>query len=342
MSTRKLNIALVGAGRIGQVWAEALSHSDRACLSAVFDVNEAAAHSLAELASCVAGNDYTKLAGMADSVDGVIVCTPPASHAEICHFLIDKRFPVLCEKPLTTDVKSARRLVREAVNAGVVFTMASKFRFVEDVLRARSIIESGSLGEVILLENTFASKVEMAGRWNSMPDASGGGVLMDNATHSVDLVRYFLGPISGVQAVAAKRLQELEVEDTVQLLMRAQGGSIATVSLSWSLTKEIDSYIDCYCSAGTLRVGWKDSTYRPAGSPTWASFGVGYDKIEAFRRQVDNFVGAILGHEELAVTVEDALRSVEVISAAYASLEESRWVGLDESRPEIWPEVASG
>jgi predicted dehydrogenase len=207
--------------------------------------------------------------------------------------------------------------------------MATKFRYVEDVIRAKSIVTSGILGEIVLFENAFTSRVDMSSRWNSNPAISGGGVLIDNGTHSVDLMRYFLGPLSDVQVVEGKRSQGLGVEETVHIFVRSTAGVMGAIDLSWSINKELDSFINIYGSHGTVSVGWKESKYRQSSSRDWVVFGKGYNKVEAFRNQIDNFSRAIAGEESLLVTAEDALASVEVVEAAYAALRENRWTTVN-------------
>jgi predicted dehydrogenase len=216
-------------------------------------------------------------------------------------------------------------MVEAARSAQVKLTMASKFRYVEDVIRAKSIVASGILGEIVLFENAFTSRVDMSLRWNAESKTSGGGVLIDNGTHSVDLMRYFIGPLAEVQVVEGKRVQGLAVEDTVHIFVRSISGVMGTIDLSWSINKELDSYINIYGSHGTVFVGWKESKYRQSSSRDWVVFGNGYDKVQAFRSQINNFCKAIRGEENLLITAEDALASVEVVEAAYAALQQNQW-----------------
>ncbi len=320
-----LRFGLVGAGGIAQSYAQALERSQRARLVAVADVRAEAARSLAEAFGCESFDSHAALAKKAD-VDAVVVCTPPASHPEICVHFLDQKVPVLCEKPLSIDSASARTMIEAARRSGVKFTMASKFRYAEDVVRAKAIVSSGILGEIVLFENAFTSRVDMASRWNSRPEISGGGVLIDNGTHSVDIVRYFLGPIADVQCVEGKRSQGLAVEETVRIFVRSKAGALGSIDLSWSINKELESYINIYGSHGTISVGWRESRYRQSSGRDWVVFGKGYDKVQAFTAQIDNFVGAIRGEEALLITAEDALASVEVIEAAYADLRNGHWM----------------
>jgi predicted dehydrogenase len=323
----RLRLGLVGAGAISQSYAQALRDSHAVQIAAVADLRPEAARALAEDLACPAFDSHEKLAAEG-RCEALLVCTPPASHAEICIDAMRRGLHVLCEKPLALEVASARSMLAEAQRAGVIFTMASKFRYVDDVIRAKSILASGLLGEIVLFENAFTSRVDMSRRWNADPRQGGGGVLIDNGTHSVDLVRYFLGPIEAVEAVEGKRIQGLPVEDTVRLFVRTEQGVLGSVDLSWSLNKDLESYIDIYGSNGTVRVGWRESKYRPAASQDWVVFGKGYDKREAFRREVENFAAAIRGDEKLLITAADALASVEVIEAAYQSLRHDDWISV--------------
>ncbi len=332
MSPDVLRIGLVGAGAIAQSYAQALRGSEIARITAVADLRPEAARALAEDIGGRAFDSHDRLADEA-GVDAVIVCTPPNTHPEVCRALFARRLAVLCEKPLSIATEDAAQMIEAAAAAKVVFTMASKFRYVDDVIRAKSLLASGVLGEIVMFENAFTSRVDMSHRWNSDPRVAGGGVLIDNGTHSVDIVRYFLGPIDAVAAVEGKRVQGLPVEDTARLFVRTTSGALASIDLSWSLSKELDSYIDIYGSHGVIRVGWKQSKYRPLSSPDWIVFGSGYDKIRAFRRQVENFCRAIQGEESLLITAEDALASVQVIEAAYRSARRDDWVAVEGAQP---------
>ena len=327
MTRGPLRLGLVGAGAISHSYVQALRGSDTARIAAIADLRPEAAKALAEIVSCAAYDSHEKLADEA-AVEAAIVCTPPSSHAAICHALFARGISVLCEKPLAIEAHSAAQMIEAAERARVVFTMASKFRYVDDVIRAKSLLASGSLGEIVLLENAFTSRVDMSRRWNSDPAVAGGGVLIDNGTHSVDIVRYFLGPIEAVETIEGKRIQGLPVEDTVRVLFRTTSGVLGGIDLSWSVNKELESYIDIYGSHGTVRVGWHESKYRLHSSPDWIVFGSGYDKLKALRRQVENFCQAVRGAERLLIDSEDALASVQVIEAAYRSVRRVGWVAV--------------
>ncbi len=321
---KKLNFALIGTGGIAQTYAQAFQASNCCKLIAVADVRKESADAFAEPFGAKSFSDYKTLAENSE-IDAVIISTPPNTHPEIAMYFMQRGVNVLCEKPLCLSVAEAKAMIECAEKSNVKFTMATKFRYVEDVIKAKSMIASGVLGDIVQFENAFTAKVDMSKRWNADSEISGGGVLMDNGTHSVDIIRYFLGAISEVLAVEAGGTQNLSVDENVKLLAKTANGVTASVDLTWGINKELPNFISIYGTNGTLHIGWGASKYKLNSNPDWIQIGKGYDKVQAFRSKIENFANAIHGTEELLTKPEDALASVEVIEAAYKSLNQNLW-----------------
>lgn len=326
-----VRFAIVGAGGIARAYAEALQKTTSARLVAVADIDVASAHRLADPLGVPAYASAEELIQGQPRLEAVVVCTPPSTHPDVCRTLLRAGIDVLCEKPLSVDMDGVLEMVEAAEESGSLLTMASKFRCVEDVRKAKEMLDSGAIGDVILFENVFTSYVNMAGRWNSKPGISGGGVLIDNGTHSLDLARYFLGAIDELQVIEGKRTQGLAVEETVAIFFHSRGGVMGSIDLSWTIRKEVPYYIQLHGTEGTISLGWKESKWKRHDG-AWEVFGKGYDKVGAFATQIENFAKAILGEEPLLITMEDGVASVRAIEAAYESLSRNPWVavkGLD-------------
>ena len=319
----KLKFGLVGAGGIAQAYAQAFNESKCCELVAVADVRPEAATALAEIVGGKAYGDYKQLAEL--ELDAVIVATPPSTHPEIACFFMELGKPVLCEKPLTTNVADAEKMIATAEKNNVLFTMASKFRYCDDVVKAKGILASGVLGDVLQFENAFTAKVDMSKRWNSDAPVSGGGVLIDNGTHSVDIIRYFMGGIESVLVVDAGGTQGLSVDENVKMFAKTKNNVTASVDLTWGINKELPNFISIYGSNGTLHIGWRESKYKLNSSPDWTVFGPGYDKVASFKGKIENFANALRGKEDLYIKPADALASVQVIEAAYKSMRQNLW-----------------
>ncbi len=321
---KKLKFALIGTGGIAQTYAQAFQQSNCCQLAAVADVNKNSAQAFAEPFGAKSFSDYKTLAENTE-FDAVIISTPPNSHPEIAMFFMNRSVNVLCEKPLCLSIADAKQMIETAEKSGVKFTMATKFRYCEDVVKAKAILASGVLGEIVQFENAFTAKVDMSQRWNSDFEISGGGVLMDNGTHSVDIIRYFLGAITEVLAVETGKTQNLKVDENVKMFAKTTDGIAASVDLTWGINKELPNFISIYGTNGTLQIGWQASKYKLNSSPDWTIFGKGYDKVQAFKSKIENFRNAIVEGEELLTKPSDALASVEVIEAAYKSLNQNLW-----------------
>jgi predicted dehydrogenase len=321
----RLRVAVVGVGAIARDWLAVIAQDSAVELVAVVDSDAKARAAASQIVMVPSFGSVRELVAEVQ-LDAALVTTPPAAHEHVALDLLARRVHVLCEKPLALTASAAGRLVHAASRSDVRLMMASKFRYVPDLIEAQRMIAGGTLGEPILFENSFCSPVDMTHRWNSDPQVSGGGVLIDNGCHSVDIVRLLLGPIVRVFAHFGRRVQPIRVEDSVRMLFETARACVGLIDVSWSVDKAAEHFVSVQGTGGTLQIGWRGSRYRLAGDNAWREFGAGYDKRAALAAQLQNFTAVIRGREEPMVSADDALASVRVIEAAYRSARVGRWV----------------
>ena len=326
-----VKMGLIGIGGIAQSYRDAFSRVGAAELVAIADADVGRLESASADWGCPGYSSAEEMLDAHPDLEAVIICTPPNTHEPITLMALEKGLHVLCEKPLSTTSASAERMKAAAEKAGRILTMASKFRYVCDVMAAKELIAYGKIGDIILFENAFTSFVDMSGRWNSDPAVSGGGVLIDNGTHSLDIARYFLGPIKEIRVIEGRRCQGLDVEETVNIYIKSEEGVLGNIDLSWTIQKPLENYIQIHGSKGTLCVGWKESKYR-VGNGEWITFGKGYDKVRAFMNQISNFSRAIRGESKLRITSQDGVASVRAVEAAYKALADEPWTRVRRSK----------
>ena len=317
----EFSIALIGCGGIADAYLAALEGLPDVRVAAVVDV---APEARARAAQRIGARECGAIDSL-PSCDAALVLTPPNTHEQLSTELLGKGLHVLCEKPLAPTVPAAERMLAAAQRSGRRLMMGSKFRYTPDVAAARRLLDDGACGDVVLYENVFCSHVDMTQRWNSAPEVSGGGVLIDNGCHSVDLARYLLGPLAEVQVQFGRRVQDLPVEDTARMLFRSDSGALGSIDLSWSVHKQTDAYVRLIGTGGTVEIGWRGSRWKTTDGD-WQAFGQGYDKVTAFRSQLQNFVASCLGDAAPVIDDTDARASVVVIDCAYQSAREERWI----------------
>ena len=313
-----LGIGIVGTGRIAADYLQIVDRSPALHLAGIVDVRQSVAAAVAERYRC---RSFASVAELVEKgAEAVIVSVPPSQHAQLCREALAAGAHVLCEKPFTLDREEARELCARASSLDRVLTMSAKFRYVPDVVEAKARIEGGAIGQLALVRNVFASEVAMARRWNSNPELSGGGVWVDNGTHSADLLRYLAGPITWVQLARGPSFQALPVEETVHAVCGHESGAVSHVDLSWSLRVPSEQYCSVHGEDGTIELGWNSSTIERANDRSRTTLGDGYDKTVALAAQVEAFAARVRGEEAALLEADDVFASVAVVEAGYESL----------------------
>jgi predicted dehydrogenase len=325
-----VRMGIIGTGNIGKAYASAIESSSTVRLSAVCDVDGAQAKSVADGTDAAVFESHEALAD-SGTCDAVIIATPPATHADVAIDCLTSGIDVLCEKPFTLTIESAYDMFNVAAREDRLLAMASKFRYVPDIAETRDLIRSGAVGEPTVVDVTFASPVDMTDRWNSVPAISGGGVLIDNGTHAVDIVRYLVGPINRVSAMRGRVVGDDEVEDTAIILAETERQAVINIQVSWSMAAHNESYVVVRGTGGTLKVGWSESMLRRSDGSDWTRYGSGYSKMEALRANVEDFAACTLGYDPMRISTRDIMASILVIDGAYRAIRSRQWIDIEDA-----------
>ena len=324
-------LGIVGLGRAGAIHFDAARTLDAANVAAVCDASPEA-RARAEAVGVAA---YPTLAAMlADAtLDAVVVCTPPVDHADATVRCLERGLHVPCEKPLALTTWDVLRMLQAANRAQRRVMVASKFRHVPEVARARELLHEGALGTPVSFEVSFCSPVDMTGRWNADPSRSGGGVIIDNGCHALDVIAFLFGSIDRIQAMRWRAVQPLPVEDSATLQVWAGDGVLGRVDVSWSLDTTRDSYLVVQGSQASLEVAWRGARLKHRGGQ-WESLGGPYDKLAAHRAMLARFVAAMRGDATPWISAAECLQVVAAVDAAYRSLDsgQAEWVAIRGAR----------
>lgn len=343
MSNGESRIAIVGAGLIGRRHAEAIQMAPGVRLTGLADPSpEAEAFASSMGVPCF--RDLDSLLA-ADLADGVILATPNQRHAEGALACIGAGLPVLVEKPLTSDLASARAVVAAADAAGIPLATGHHRRHNPLIARAKGLVDAGALGQIASVQGTT---------WFMKPEGyfqpdwrrrKGAGPVYLNLIHDIDLLQHFCGPVAQVHAMDSSAIRGFEVEDTAVLILRFASGVLGTFNTcdsavapwSWELTAhENRDYPatgqNCYWIAGTagsmslpdLQL-WQNpgerSWWQPIGATRFPC-----DISDPLVRQAEQFGRTIRREEPPLVSGQDGLAALAVIEAVKESARTGRTV----------------
>lgn len=228
MSTR---LVLIGAGAIGRTHLRAASETPDVTIVGVADPNPAAQTLAAEFGA-EWQPDYRTLLDSARP-DGVIVATPNALHVPIALDCIARGVAAMVEKPVADTLDQAKRLSDAAAAARVPVLVGHHRRHNPIIRRARELVQGGALGRLVsgsALSLFLKSPSYFDISWRREP--AGGGPILINMIHEIDLIRYVCGEITHVQAVASNAVRGFAVEDTAAVILTLENGALITITLS--------------------------------------------------------------------------------------------------------------
>lgn len=332
-------VALVGCGEIGSMRAAAIAKSARLRLRAVCDIDRERAEALSKR---FGGAVYRDAEGAvrAPEVDLVIISTSNNLHAPLAIAAMNAGKHVLCEKPLARNLEEATAMLEAAVRNGVQLKTGFNHRYYPCVSKSAELVREGAVGRPILLRASIGHPggPDFFKRWFADPRIAGGGTLIDNGVHMLDITRWILGEVDEVMGMSSSARVSAGLDDNCFALLRA-GRAIASISSSWNkwdgyfeieITGD-EGYIHCRYPPMEVRVG-KINPRNGRLSQKRVLFlrDVLLEKVLTYRHttigtflcEFNEWLEAVEANRPPAFGAKDGYRVTELVQAIYRSARE--------------------
>jgi predicted dehydrogenase len=290
----------------------------------VVDSDETRARSLAHDSKCEFLTDYEKIPGRPE-VDCVVLCTPNNLHLPLSLRFLGQGQDVFCEKPLALTVTEGRSIVQQVERAHAIFQVGANVRHFGNVKMAKQLLGEGQIGRVLFARGWVGHDgwVLREEPWARENPAMGGGSLIDNGPHIVDLVRSILGELHPVSGYASCQFHKLDQgrEDNFIALLSGPNGEPVSIQCSWTDWSGY-LYLEVYGTTGSIcvdnRVGRATVTLRPRDRKEEIHDFTAEGPV-SFQREIDYFIGCIIGRSNPEPDASDGLRVLEIITGLYQS-----------------------
>ncbi|MCE5323280.1 Gfo/Idh/MocA family oxidoreductase [bacterium] len=328
------NFGIIGAGNVAKLHAEAIGAIERCKLIGVTAIPFDAAESFAQEYNAKAYQNIDEIASDPD-IDVVTLCTPSGLHAKQAITLLESGKHVIVEKPLAISIEDADKVINTADQMGVKLGVVSQRRYDPAIAAIKSAVDNGLFGRLILLNGhvhyyrkpEYYSSSDWRGTWSM----DGGGALMNQGIHAVDLIRWIGGPVKSICANARTLHHDIEVEDTLVASLEFENGTLGTLQSTTCAYPGLHVRLEVLGDAGTAVIEdsdivyWKtkDEAPCPALSKN-SSIGSGSYNPMAFSAaghiaQFKDFINAIDEDRKPAIDGVEGRRAVEIVLGAYAS-----------------------
>lgn len=328
-----MNIGIIGAGLVGRKRAKSLEGIDSK-LVYVSDVVEERAKSLADEYKC----DYTinwKDLVKNDNIDIVIISTIHKFLAEIAIEAIKNNKHILIEKPVAKNLKEIEEIVKTAKGKNLKIKVGYNHRFHPAIMKAKEIVKNGEIGPLMFIRGRYGhgGRKDYQNEWRAFKDTSGGGELLDQGSHLIDLSRFFVGNFSSAIGYAKTFFWDMEVEDNCFAILKNNMGQMAFLHASWTQWKNLFSF-EVFCKKGQLNIDGLGGSY---GTETLTfykmkpEFGIPDKQVFEFpgedlswKLEMENLLSAIKKDTPINGTLGDAYEVMKIVEKIYKWSEQNR------------------
>lgn len=324
-----IKFGIVGCGMIASINAEAIDSIPSAKLVGVADTNFDLACSFAKKRTVKAYENYDDMLAD-DEIDAVIVCTPSCFHAQNAIDALKSGKHVVLEKPMAIKLEDADKIIKAVNETGNTLTVVSQFRFSRDLLKVKRLIEKGAFGKISLCSLSMryyrSPEYYSTSAWKGTLKFDGGGALINQGIHGIDLLQYLAGDVKSVTGVTRTLAHDVEVEDTATALVEFVSGALGTIVASTCAYPGFERKIEINGDKGfvilrenrieRLMIDGKeqDVTITDYANASSDPTNITCDEHKA---QLENFISAIKGEEKLLVDCYEGRKALRIIEEIY-------------------------
>lgn len=337
---KKIGYAIIGCGNIVANHLAGIKGTPEAELICVVDVVEAKAKAVAEKNKVKYYTDVKEMLKNKD-VDVVTICLPSGLHMEVSIAAMEAGKHVISEKPLEVSLEKIDKMIEASKRTKKHLAGIFQSRFYESSINIKKAIEGGKLGKLVLGDayNKWYRSPEYyaSAGWRATWDLDGGGALMNQAIHAIDLLRFFMGEVEAVTAYCETLIHKIPVEDTAIAIVKFKNGALGTIEGTTSVNPGEERKLEIHGSKGTIILnGFQNVTWKITGEPVrqeGASVAGGVaDPLAVYHgghvAQFKAFTKALLAGEVPPVPASEARKAVELILAIYKSSREKKEIRL--------------
>ena len=344
-----VRVGVIGCGKIAQVrHLPEYAANPQARITALYDVNYERACALAEQYGATAYQSLDELLAAAD-VDAVSVCTSNATHAEVTIAALKAGKHVLCEKPMAITLEECEQMVAAANEAGAKLMIDQNQRFAKAHQRAKELLDAGRVGRVLTFRTTFGhggpetwSVDPGTGSWFFDPKRASMGAMADLGVHKTDLVQWLLGQTVVATTAHVTTLDKRDpagnlvgVDDNAACIYQMSGGTVGTMTASWTYYGPEDNSTVLYGTEGIMRI-YDDPAHsividrRNGERELYDVEAIQTNDNQTASGIIDAFVACIENDTEPAITGDSVLPAMRAVFASIESSKTGATVRLDE------------
>ncbi len=255
---KKVKFAIIGCGRVAPKHAESLKKIAHVELTVVCDKNEDRAKSFAEKYDCRYYTDYKELLKKEKDVDCISVCTPHAYHAEITINSANAGKHVVTEKPMAMNLEEADKMIAACKKNNVKLFVVKQNRYNKPIKKLKEAIDKGRFGKIFYGNTTvyWSRPQEYYDQEPWLGTKADGGVLMNQASHHIDMIRWLMGDVESIKATTGTLTHKIESEDTGLVILKFRNGSFGTiVATTCVFPHNLEGSVTIMGTKGTVKVG---------------------------------------------------------------------------------------